>query len=517
MSTWTIRRRIVFGFSTLIAISFALGVFAYVRLTTIVGRSQAIASRSLPGLYNAGQIEIINQMNYALFHRWLLITDPTARAAMDADMKANSAELTTFYKACEDAIASPAERAKFDAVVAARTRYLAARKSVMDAATAGGADLFDLLSHQLDPAYRDYRAAIRALADDSRENGNRAAGDIVAVVGATERGIGLGLIAAVLAGVGIAFMIVRGTNRRLCAIAETISVGSNQLTSAADQVSSSSQVLADDSNRQAASLQETSAALEEISSMTKRSAEHAESAKSLATATRQSADTGGADMEEMISAMDAIKASSDNIAKIIKTIDEIAFQTNILALNAAVEAARAGEAGMGFAVVAEEVRALAQRSAQAARETAEKIEDSIQKSGRGVSISGKVSGGLREIRDKARQLDGIVAEIAGSSQQQSKGIEQIGTAVHAMDDTTQRAAATSEETASAAEELHAQSMTLHDAVASLLALVHGEGAPASAAASSAPAARAPAAAPAASRPPVRTARSGKRRELEAVR
>ena len=178
-------------------------------------------------------------------------------------------------------------------------------------------------------------------------------------------------------------------------------------------------------------------------------------------------------MAAMASAMDAIKLSSDNIAKIIKTIDEIAFQTNILALNAAVEAARAGEAGAGFAVVAEEVRALAQRSAQAAHETAEKIEDSIGKSQQGIVFSAKVSASLEEILGKARQVDDLIAEIATSSREQSQGIGQISTAVSQMDKVTQTNAAAAEESAAAAQELSAQATTLKSCVQGLLGLVNG--------------------------------------------
>jgi methyl-accepting chemotaxis protein len=176
-------------------------------------------------------------------------------------------------------------------------------------------------------------------------------------------------------------------------------------------------------------------------------------------------------MEGMRSAMNDIKSSSDEIAKIVKTIDEIAFQTNILALNAAVEAARAGEAGAGFAVVADEVRALAQRAATAAKETAGKIETAIHKSSQGVAISEGVAQALTEIVEKARQVDSFVGEIAQASNEQSQGIGQVNNAVGQMDKVTQSNASGAEETAAAAEELNAQAAALRDSVVELQNLV----------------------------------------------
>ena len=283
----------------------------------------------------------------------------------------------------------------------------------------------------------------------------------------------VGLIVAVVFGIAIAFFITRSIAGPIKTVATALSAGADETSAAAAQVSSSSQSLAEGASEQAASLEETSSSLEEISSMTKRNAEAAGQAKTLSRQTRAAADSGSAEMEVMKQAMDAIKTSATNIAKIVKSIDEIAFQTNILALNAAVEAARAGESGAGFAGVAEEVRALAQRSAQAAKETAEKIEDSVQKSEHGVQISGKVAQHFAEIVEKARLVDTLVAEIANASKEQTDGIEQVNTAVSQMDKVTQSNAGSAEETAAAAEELSAQSVVLQDSVATLLALVDG--------------------------------------------
>jgi len=282
-------------------------------------------------------------------------------------------------------------------------------------------------------------------------------------------GLAIGTIVGIVAGVKLGKSISGPIQR----IAELLMASGEQTTSASGQVSAASQALAEGASEQAASLEETSSSLEEMASMTKRNADNAVQAKSLANDARTSADNGANDVKEMSLAMSEIKAASDGVAKILKTIDEIAFQTNILALNAAVEAARAGEAGAGFSVVADEVRNLAQRCAIAAKETAQKTEDSILKSTRGVEISQRVAKGLSEILDKARKVDELVGEIASASQEQRQGIEQINLAMSQMDKVTQSSAASAEETASAAEELNAQAEALVDAVADLNLIVQG--------------------------------------------
>jgi len=279
--------------------------------------------------------------------------------------------------------------------------------------------------------------------------------------------IGLMLGAGLLVGIAVRYLVARPISH----IGEALSKGSDQVAHASGMLSSASQSLAEGASNQAATLEETSASLEEISSMTKRNAENALSAKDLSSETRHAAESGSANMLEMSRAMADIQSASGNISKIIKTIDEIAFQTNILALNAAVEAARAGEAGAGFAVVADEVRKLAQRSAQAAKETAAKIEDSIAKSANGVAISSKVTESLNLIVIKARLVDEIVAEIATASREQSQGISQVNSAVTQIDKVTQTNAASAEESASASGRLNAQAATLRKLVGELQDLV----------------------------------------------
>lgn len=281
--------------------------------------------------------------------------------------------------------------------------------------------------------------------------------------------LGIGVTGAGVLG----WSVVRKVSQTLQNISGNLSAGAAQITQAAQDVSTVSQTLAEAASEQAASLEETSASLEEISSMTKRNAENANSAKLLANQTRHAADTGAAHMNEMTAAMTGIKTSSGNVAKIIKTIDEIAFQTNLLALNAAVEAARAGEAGAGFAVVADEVRSLAQRSAVAAKETAARIEDAISQSEQGVAISEKVAASLQEMVMKVRQVDEFVAEIATASTEQSSGVAQISTATSQMEAVTQSNAASAEESASASEEMNAQALTLQSIVGELQLLVAG--------------------------------------------
>jgi methyl-accepting chemotaxis protein len=271
------------------------------------------------------------------------------------------------------------------------------------------------------------------------------------------------IAAGALAG-GISVWLVRSTSAELRVVAGDMLDGSRQVAAAADQVASASQSLAQGTSEQAATLEETSSSATEITAITRKNAENTRSVNGLMGETGQLVQGANHNLEEMIRSMQEINSSSEKISKIIRVIDEIAFQTNILALNAAVEAARAGEAGMGFAVVADEVRNLAHRSAQAAKDTAALIEESIGKSNEGSRKLDLVAKSIQQITGSATQVKTLVDEVDVGSQEQSRGIEQISLAVGQMEKVTQRNAANAEESAAASEELAAQARSLYESV-----------------------------------------------------
>ncbi len=474
MSNWTIGKRITVGFASVIFVALALGAFAYTQLVTIKDHSDEVTKRSLPTIelvYRAQKNAIAsNQVVY----KCIGSTDKADGANLEASLSTGSADNAKVYEGLEKLIVSEKGRTLLEQVKEARNEYNQKRADVLAASRQANnaAAAYAMARSQLDPASEKYLGVLGDLIELIRSDSENAGNAIQTAVQNSQAGILVGLVIASLVGSGVALVIIRGTGKILNRVAGELNDGSQQVATASGHVSSASQTLAEGASEQAASLEETSSSLEEMASMTKRNSENAQKANDLATQARSAADKGVGDMQAMSSAMEAIKVSSDDIAKIIKTIDEIAFQTNILALNAAVEAARAGEAGMGFAVVADEVRNLAQRSAQAAKETAAKIEGAIAKSGQGVEISIKVSNTLNEILTKVRQVDELVAEVAGASREQTQGISQINTAVGQMDKVTQSNAANAEESAAAAEELNAQAESMKGSVRELLKLVN---------------------------------------------
>jgi methyl-accepting chemotaxis protein len=473
MSNWTIAKRIIAGLTLVLSITAALAVVALFQLSRIKGSVEYMRTDPYPGLIAIFEIQTGAQEDLlgVVSH---VLAPAAEKDRILSEVKSGRVEGERKVGDYDRTISDPGDRAQFDEFKRLRLAYLNVKDAVLEASAAGNsAEAIDLLQAQLMPGYNQLDDVLHRLVAFNRKNAS-AALDAISETGANgSRFVSIGSLIALLSGIAVAWLMIRGVRLILTRITATLREGAEQVASAAAEVSSASQALAEGASEQAASLEETSASLEEMSAMTKRNAENAQDSKKLSSETRVAAESGSERMTEMAAAMDAIKASSADIAKIIKTIDEIAFQTNILALNAAVEAARAGEAGMGFAVVAEEVRNLAQRSAQSARETAAKIEDAILKSDQGVAITRGVGVSLGEILERVRQVDPLVAEIAQASTEQSSGIQQLNSAMGQMDKVTQANASSAEQTAASAQELSAQAAVLTQAVAELQLLVDG--------------------------------------------
>ena len=476
---WTVGRQIATTLLVLGLLMAAGGIVSLFALKRVQHESQTVAERCLPAVSKIWEALSISLNNKTQTYRHIGSTNTADMAEILKTMHATGDRQSQLME--EAANLSTSEEVKALAAKAeeARGRYKAVRTHVLELSTkTQNVEAYALARSQMDPLGEEYEQAMRATVDQIKATA-QAASERATQMG--RLGLQISLICfAVSTTIGLVggFLLVRNLNRSLRRVAGSLGDSGTQVSAAASQVLSASGTLAEGTSNQAASIEETSASLEEIASMTRRNAESANTAKNLSGQARSDADAGATDMQQMDSAMAEIKTSSDEVAKIIRTIDEIAFQTNILALNAAVEAARAGEAGAGFAVVADEVRNLAQRSAQAAREIADKIEVAVSRTTRGVEISHRVLQNLSGITVKIREVDQLMAEVATASREQSQGVSQVNTAVTAMDKVVQSNAASAEESAAAATELSAQADSLRNLVDDLLQLVGTDGKPA---------------------------------------
>jgi methyl-accepting chemotaxis protein len=322
--------------------------------------------------------------------------------------------------------------------------------------------------------------------------------DVTVADGRRYTAIGL-VLSLVVCALGLGWLQARGIQRALHRSIGELDALAGKTATAANQIAQASQDVAQGAGEQAASLEQTSASLEEMASMTAQNSKGAQSAQEIAGHVKSSVDAGvksnremhaalvmiGSSAEEMDKAISGIRDANDDMAKIIKTIDEITFQTNILALNAAVEAARAGEAGMGFGVVADEVRTLARRSAEAARDISAKIENSLRRSEEGeranariadsmgtlIIRSDEVRSRLEDILNRVNQMEQVIAQIVIASREQALGVGQCSSAAGQVDKITQSNAASAQQTASAAEELNKYAKTLADSVVGLVEFI----------------------------------------------
>jgi len=444
--TLTIGKRITFGFAAAILITTTLGGFAYYEVNVLNQSTHKLTDDAMPGLAYSGALNSGIRRSNALILQHILTDDDNRLQRIEGELQAQTASNTQNLEAYDNQITQEEDRQNFRAMKDALEAWNSGRESVLALSRIKkDKEAFELYESKLEPEYEMLRQSLDKMAVFNKDYADRAAAEGNASVANAKRGIVIGILCGLVVAIILAYLIIRSVTKSLKRMAGALADGSSQVAAAAGQISSSSQSLAQGASEQAASLEETSSSLEEMSSMTKKNAETSTQA--------------GAAMGRMKAAINVIQKSSADTGKIIKVIDEIAFQTNLLALNAAVEAARAGEAGKGFAVVAEEVRNLAMRSAEAAKNTAALIEGGIASAQTGVEI--------------ATEVDGILGEITAASHEQAKGIEQISTAVQQIDQATQGAAAAAEESAAASEELSSQSEQMRSVVDELKKLVTG--------------------------------------------
>ena len=470
-NAWTVGQRISVGFGFVIATTAIVGALAYGRVIVIARANEAVVANAIPKIRVLEEIESGIKENCINVSQFCLAKDDVHKSSIAREMVRRSSELTDRYKALEALLQSDSEGAAYATLKIDRAAYRETRERILALNRKGDPTADEEVVRSLYPAYTAYINKLQALITLAGEQAVRQETNSEQAISITRAMLTYGLGIGLLFGIAASFTIRRSIGRSMQSITVTLDEAAAQVSSAAGQVSTTSQSLAEGASEQASSLEETSASLEQLSSMTKRNADSALQAKGNAGQCLGSADVGARQMQSMQAAMAAIRSASHDISNILKTIDEIAFQTNILALNAAVEAARAGEAGAGFAVVADEVRSLAQRCAAAAKETAQKIEDSVAKSEHGSKVSAEVAQSFAAIQQQVRQLNQSVTEIATASNEQSLGIGQVTAAISQMDKVTQSNAASAEECAASAEELNAQSHLLKDAVRGLRHLV----------------------------------------------
>lgn len=469
----TIGKRFAVTAAAVLVLMAVQGIWALSVIRSLSKSVDVIVTDPLPGVQRASSVATALQTLRGNAWKHMTAADPALKAKTERESTAAAAEIASAMTEYERTIATEQDRALYSKIMPLIQRYEqvlesevypASRDMKMEQAR-------DAYLRDADPNHRQALAAVNELIALNRKNGDTDSADAQSRAGSGQSSILIILSFAFAIGSAIAYMMVKSINRTLTGAVTELAQGADQIANAAQQVSSASQSLAQGSSEQAASLEETSSSGEEMNSMAQQNARNCTEAAGLVRESQTAFQRTEQALRQMTVAMAEINTSSDKIAKIIRVIDEIAFQTNILALNAAVEAARAGEAGMGFAVVADEVRNLAQRCAQAAKDTAGLIEESIGRANEGKVRTDVVTTEIQGLIGQSARVKSLVDSVNSAGAEQARGIEQVSKAIVQMSQVTQQTAATAQESAAAAEELSAQSESMQAVVAQLRALV----------------------------------------------
>jgi methyl-accepting chemotaxis protein len=456
--------------STLSSASVGLpGYFGF----SIAKEGFTLAERNMMTLKESMQADMNHDAIRADVLSSLYVTSSTAREESSKDLVSHGDAMLTLFKSIAEETTNPDIESETSNILPIVKNYVAAAHVIVDRSSDEAVEVAKSNLEQFNKLFHELEDKLGALGEQiilDAENAANAESEsldhykhLIGILACTS------IMVAWLAGV----CILRSINRPLTAIMNVLGNTSERVEHGVQQISSTSASLAHSATTQAAALEETAASLEEVSAMSRQNAENSQQANTLSAEIEGVCQNGVAAMNHMAEAINAIKQSAEETAGIVKIIDEIAFQTNLLALNAAVEAARAGDAGKGFAVVAEEVRALAQRSGSAAKDTSEKIRRSRELADNGVRVSSEVKLSLEQIRERTGKSSGLLREVAAASKEQSTGVSEVNKAVTELDQVTQSNSASAEELAAAAGEIVAQTSALGGVLSDLSTMIHG--------------------------------------------
>jgi methyl-accepting chemotaxis protein/methyl-accepting chemotaxis protein-1 (serine sensor receptor) len=464
--------RLAISHGLVVALCVGTGVSAFLSMRGLEETTSRIASQSLPGVYSIGKLAGIAKDTRGGIRGYVTADNADAKQKAEADFAKLGEELQAELGRYEKTIQSPAERDRFQQLVTEFREFRNTSDAIFPISRDGNsAEGLRLFQANTMPAYKRTMVRIDSIAKAEQAEAQGNANEAIQDAARGRFWSGILLAIAIFGGGILAFSIVRSINRTLKKSVNDLSSASRQVAAVTGQLSQASSRLAHSTSMQAAALEETSASGEELSVTTKQNAENSAGAtEQIRTVEARVADAN-VRLGQLVQSMTAIGASGEKISDIIRVINEIAFQTNMLALNAAVEAARAGQAGMGFAVVAEEVRNLAQRCSEAARNTSSLIEESVTASRTGQKNLTGVVEVIDSITKGTSLCKTLLEDVMAASHEQNRGIEQISTAVTQIERVTVDSTATAEETAAAAQELTTQVDAMNGTVGNLSRLL----------------------------------------------
>jgi hypothetical protein len=469
----SLRTRLMATFLAVVCLSSVVGAFAVLQLGRVNATTANVTRRALPSVRALGNIGLAAARFRMATLQFVAASEAeraTANERMDKALEAIEQE----QKRYEPLIASSFEKQTYNEFMSAWSDYMMAHATALGLVMEGKADeARAVLAGDAQTQFDASAARLNALIDQNRINAEAAQASSEAIATSARWWVLSMMVGVLLVGGALAWVVIAGVNGLLGRVATDIAGSAEMLVAAAGDASRASDALSRSAGEQAASLEEASMSMAQISTTTRTNARHAHDAAALVTEADTLIRSSNVALDAMVTSMAGIEDASSRVTRIIRTIDEIAFQTNILALNAAVEAARAGEAGAGFAVVAEEVRRLAQRSAQAARDTATLIEESSDRAREGTTRLKHVSSAVAAFTRQMSGVQDLVQTIRTSSDQQMSGIDQVSRSVEGMTRTTQAAAESAEASATAGDRLSSQAEAARAQSRQLDALVRG--------------------------------------------